>query len=897
MDARLATLTLPIFWPDGDLLRALGCLKVELLKAILREWGQPVSGPKKSLLDRIVTRLNELWVNDRLTFLEFIHVARKVASNPDNFRNQSQAYTPLRLASEFAAGRQQLQSDVTGRSTGGPVRKSLESSTIQNLGFEKSPFYDFLRTLVPPKEMQGKRDHFTVNSRILEFRLTPDEVGSIKLSGRHRIALFCTTAEARPPGYLRQLAYPKNPPSVLVNGKLLAMKQSLFMPLKNRPWSAKPMDLTDACFGNFLSLSQSNKVEIRWQQANSEKYFVSIELIERSTPEEIVQRYRNAKLISRESVFAKNFSSALDGELYPGASKEADEDLTVEQADMQVSVKDPITLARIQVPMRTTKCSHIQCFDALSFFMFNESSPVRQCTVCSKLVLWDELFVDGYFLDMINNIPETCDAVTIHPDGGFEILDIAAGVQERDRKGGANQGQISDAKQSQHENPEASLSLSDDEDAHDVVIVAEALSASRNRSTRNIVDVIELSSESEDENSQLLLNSLRPAANEQSNVVLQEFSEGTAATSSQPVATGQQAANLHANDREADSEDEPLSSLVPPSSSHGKSADRPSASGQRGEISAADSSEQPRICATLSAAARTEFTEPGSVNTSGEAVRVLSSARLDPVTDLDALFSDTFEEIYADQANVPDWLLNNEVSMPSIQPNDNKGEAFSQSSPSSSLQTGRDETSSSSAPQPQVTPRIAGRHAMRARNPEAFDATALASHAHPSVPATGASTVAHTVSPLSAGTVSPGTNFSGESELGSRISPSASGVRELRDLNVGNSLVSSMSPVSPIVANPQLSTLSTAPSAPSALSSSPLPMPSFPNIPALLYNNHHTPFDLTNYMNQLGIQGVQRQEFLEIFQSYVDGLKSDPSYMAVILERLKGVLPAGSVEK
>lgn len=53
-----------------------------------------------------------------------------------------------------------------------------------------------------------------------------------------------------------------------------------------------------------------------------------------------------------------------------------------------------LSLTRIKVPVRSTECVHINCFDASSWFMAMERCPTWRCPLCAKAATPASLFVD-----------------------------------------------------------------------------------------------------------------------------------------------------------------------------------------------------------------------------------------------------------------------------------------------------------------------------------------------------------------------------------------------------------------------------------------------------------------------------------------------------------------------
>lgn len=88
-------------------------------------------------------------------------------------------------------------------------------------------------------------------------------------------------------------------------------------------------------------------------------------------------------------------------------AKMADEDDIV-VGSSKMMLKDPVRIRlgptvltaqlaymRITLPIRSTKCPHVQCFDAYWWLESNVNTPQFLCPLCTKELKWDELFIDG----------------------------------------------------------------------------------------------------------------------------------------------------------------------------------------------------------------------------------------------------------------------------------------------------------------------------------------------------------------------------------------------------------------------------------------------------------------------------------------------------------------------
>lgn len=106
-----------------------------------------------------------------------------------------------------------------------------------------------------------------------------------------------------------------------------------------------------------------------------------------------------------------------------------------------LSLKCPLSTVRIDVPCRSTICSHNQCFDATSFLQLQEQAPTWTCPVCNKIISFEALEVDQqvsqarhsilaanehrYVDDILKSTPRAVDQVMIEPNGKWSHISQA----------------------------------------------------------------------------------------------------------------------------------------------------------------------------------------------------------------------------------------------------------------------------------------------------------------------------------------------------------------------------------------------------------------------------------------------------------------------------------------
>lgn len=105
-----------------------------------------------------------------------------------------------------------------------------------------------------------------------------------------------------------------------------------------------------------------------------------INLVKSETVENLVERLRRGSSIAKETVIADSKLSYK----WPGSGsnvsavvrKNEDTDLVATSTIM--SLKCPLSTLRIDLPVRSSFCTHVQCFDATSFLQLQQQAPVSQ---------------------------------------------------------------------------------------------------------------------------------------------------------------------------------------------------------------------------------------------------------------------------------------------------------------------------------------------------------------------------------------------------------------------------------------------------------------------------------------------------------------------------------------
>ncbi|KAI9101713.1 hypothetical protein DFS34DRAFT_611174 [Phlyctochytrium arcticum] len=95
----------------------------------------------------------------------------------------------------------------------------------------------------------------------------------------------------------------------------------------------------------------------------------------------------------------------------------------IEIGEQIMSFKCPLTLLRIQVPVKGSQCLHRQCFDALSFFtMTTGPMKTRKCPICAKTLNSNDIKMDLTCARLLAKYPDA-DKCMILPNGDDKPYD------------------------------------------------------------------------------------------------------------------------------------------------------------------------------------------------------------------------------------------------------------------------------------------------------------------------------------------------------------------------------------------------------------------------------------------------------------------------------------------
>lgn len=132
----------------------------------------------------------------------------------------------------------------------------------------------------------------------------------------------------------------------------------------------------------------------------------------------------------------------------------SDEDVVVDNYPLKL--KCPVSFSRMEVPVRSVFCKHVQCFDGRSFLQMQHQAAQWRCPVCDDPMSYASLAVDDFMSEILAQAPESADNVSLLKDGSYEI--------PQDDSDGEASSPEPDWLKKRHPDPPLVVSLDSDDD-------------------------------------------------------------------------------------------------------------------------------------------------------------------------------------------------------------------------------------------------------------------------------------------------------------------------------------------------------------------------------------------------------------------------------------------------
>ncbi|KAK7573464.1 hypothetical protein V9T40_010655 [Parthenolecanium corni] len=299
----------------------------------------------------------------------------------------------------------------------------LESNTripvaddLKNVVFKKLSFFKFKSCIYPLTPLIPRNQHSELFEFTLPFTLAQQEHSLInwaKKSGKEsryqvqlRICLLDNSVDFSGPyevGDSLPLAL-----GVKLNDKNCQLppaipstnKQGMLLKRMNFPINLTPQ----------TRRNHANNLVINWSIECNKVYGFTIHLVEKYTSEELIEEL--VKKGERDAVITKAY-------LNEKLSGLGDDDIAA--TSLKVSLLCPLGKILMTLPVKATTCNHLQCFDGALYLKMNEVKSTWQCPVCNKCCFYEDLFIDGYFANILRqgNFGSDVSEIQIEADGSI----------------------------------------------------------------------------------------------------------------------------------------------------------------------------------------------------------------------------------------------------------------------------------------------------------------------------------------------------------------------------------------------------------------------------------------------------------------------------------------------
>ncbi|KAI8718646.1 SP-RING-type domain-containing protein [Fusarium sp. LHS14.1] len=197
----------------------------------------------------------------------------------------------------------------------------------------------------------------------------------------------------------------------------------------------QPMELTDFLIEgenilrfSFPQTSQNQKLSV--------KYFMAVEIVETISHDSVMKMIETGRRIPMEDTKRK-----IQGRLRGSDS----DDVIIEDETLSVSLADPFSATRFDIPVRGANCQHLECFDLETWLQTRPQKPAQQgggalqvgeepslvdvwkCPICGQDARPSSLWVDDYLVGVRQALMANGDtrtkAITIDATGSWCVVE------------------------------------------------------------------------------------------------------------------------------------------------------------------------------------------------------------------------------------------------------------------------------------------------------------------------------------------------------------------------------------------------------------------------------------------------------------------------------------------
>ncbi|GAA5923708.1 uncharacterized protein JCM15063_003737 [Sporobolomyces koalae] len=308
-----------------------------------------------------------------------------------------------------------------GGGTSGSVVNRWQNDEVP-IKFRPSPFYRVEKSLSPPvtlfKAEQGDRKVGCLSFGLTEVQRTLiNRARESPSNPQYEVRLYCTSDNnysiGRP--HASQFPAPIEFPQICEIKLNNVLVNANTKGIKKQPGTTPPVNLSSKKGPSVMTApGQLNRVEVAYSNTDRTTYYMVAYLVETTPLKKVVEKVKAGRTKAKEEVI----QSIVD----------INKDEEIAASSFSVSLRDPLSFARIGIPVRSKLCNHISCFDAETWFEMNEQTPTWNCPICSKTLKPEDMVVDGFMEDILKTCSSSVDKVEVNPDGTWRSDDNKYGT-------------------------------------------------------------------------------------------------------------------------------------------------------------------------------------------------------------------------------------------------------------------------------------------------------------------------------------------------------------------------------------------------------------------------------------------------------------------------------------
>ncbi|XP_022173661.1 E3 SUMO-protein ligase PIAS2-like [Myzus persicae] len=273
---------------------------------------------------------------------------------------------------------------------------------VANYKFTKLPFYEVIKDIIKPtllddtsrcilsKCPEGTREH--------EFKYTMsiEDLNYIALNrdisyGKSNYLFNCQIRICQLDQIVSTEVTDELPKGLIIKINGTACPLPPFLPA--RPGKESRLTSGPINCAQILQLNpiSPNRITIYWIP-DGKKYALAMYIVKQISADTLIKELRVNKV--RSSDETKNYI----------IKKLTFVDPDLASTSFGFSLVCQLSTVKMKLPAKSIHCNHLQCFDAATFILMNEKNPKWICPTCHESCLYDEIRIDGYFLEIVEEL-------------------------------------------------------------------------------------------------------------------------------------------------------------------------------------------------------------------------------------------------------------------------------------------------------------------------------------------------------------------------------------------------------------------------------------------------------------------------------------------------------------